>query len=67
MFPFSKINMMQNKLLIYDSPITTQRLLCFFCKFKKSIATMNESIKKEVEFKGVFKKDSYKISMGLGF
>ena len=28
---------------------------------------MNESIKKEVEFQGVFKKNSYEISMGLAF
>ena len=39
----------------------------FFCKFEKSISTINESIKKEVEFQGVFKKNSYEISMGLGF
>ena len=36
MFPFWKINMIQSKLLIYDSPITTQKLL-FFYKFKKSV------------------------------
>ena len=28
---------------------------------------MNESIKKEVEFQGVFKKNPYEISMGLAF
>ena len=40
MFLFWKTNMIQSKLLIYHSPITTPKLLCFFINSKK--VYMNE-------------------------